>query len=406
MSQTYTELSGSDALTTSRTTLNNNFDALKTGFSGTAVPFTASATTEGATYYNKTDKKNYQVIKSGNNYVWAAQPDVVHTYGDEAIGGAKTFTSDITAPNITTLTSDVSTLKSSAAHLAQTETFTGDKTFSGNVDLGSKATATTKTVATNTTAVATTAYVKLAVPVSIGSSTKPVYTDASGVITASNATVGSSSQPVYMNNGTITAITGAIANDISGNAATATKATKDGDGNVITSKYVTVDSENTITGNKTHTGSLKAPTVDASTNSTDVATTAFVKAVLAALYPVGSIYIGTQSTCPLSTLISGSTWTLVATDKALWGGNGSNGNTTINAGLPNITGKSGYTTDREGQESGAYYTQSGNTGWLTWDTHGSYTALLFDASKSNSIYGASNTVQPPAYRVNVWRRTA
>ena len=31
------------------------------------------------------------------------------------------------------------------------------------------------------------------------------------------------------------------------------------------------------------------------------------------LYPIGSIYIGTQSTCPLTTLITGSSWQKIAT---------------------------------------------------------------------------------------------
>ena len=44
------------------------------------------------------------------------------------------------------------------------------------------------------------------------------------------------------------------------------------------------------------------------TDDTDVSLT-----ILEALYPVGSVYITTANTCPLSTLISGSTWTLVGT---------------------------------------------------------------------------------------------
>ena len=43
------------------------------------------------------------------------------------------------------------------------------------------------------------------------------------------------------------------------------------------------------------------------TDDTDVSLT-----ILEALYPVGSVYITTANTCPLSTLISGSTWTLVS----------------------------------------------------------------------------------------------
>ncbi len=134
--------------------------------------------------------------------------------------------------------------------------------------------------------------------------------------------------------------------------------------------------------------------------------------MLKTLFPVGSIYIGTQSTCPLATLISGSTWTLVGQNRALWGGDGSNANSNISAGLPNITGAFNQqclmnwtdtyargalyqgTVDNQQRPQNAGGTDGGNN--LT---------IAFDASKSNSIYGKSSTVQPPAYRVNVWRRT-
>lgn len=132
---------------------------------------------------------------------------------------------------------------------------------------------------------------------------------------------------------------------------------------------------------------------------------------LATLYPVGSIYIGTQNTCPLETLISGSTWQLVATDKALWGGDGSNANTTIAAGLPNITGNiSDMSSNSNGSSTftGAFKKNSGGTGHGHGGTEyrQGTNNVSFNASLSNSIYGNSTTVQPPAYRVNVWRRTA
>ena len=63
---------------------------------------------------------------------------------------------------------------------------------------------TTAAVATDTTQIATTAYVKDCVPKSIGSATNPVYTNSSGVVTASGSTVGSATQGVYLNEGTIT----------------------------------------------------------------------------------------------------------------------------------------------------------------------------------------------------------
>lgn len=136
----------------------------------------------------------------------------------------------------------------------------------------------------------------------------------------------------------------------------------------------------------------------------------YVNTILTSLYPVGSLYIGTQSDCPLATLISGSTWELVAQDRALWGGDGTNAGTTIAAGLPNITGNfgSGCLMNWQGSTTGGalYRGSSGggqNAGGTDGGTDGS---INLDASRSNNIYGASSTVQPPAYRVNVWRRTA
>lgn len=220
MAQTYIELEGNTTLTDSRTILNNNMNSLKTNFSGTSAPFAASADTLGATYYNTTDKKTYQVILSSGSYVWGDPPGFAHTTGNESIGGSKTFLDPVT--------------------------------FNDTV------TAPTKAATTNTTDVATTAFVKLLVPVNTGSGVKPVYTNSNGVLTASTSTVGSTSQPVYLNNGEITAITGALANNITGNAATATSAS----------------TAAACTGNSaTATASVTREQGD---NSTNIATTAYV----------------------------------------------------------------------------------------------------------------------------------
>lgn len=140
--------------------------------------------------------------------------------------------------------------------------------------------------------------------------------------------------------------------------------------------------------------------------------TSLLNTTLATLYPIGSIYIGTQETCPLTTIISGSKWELVSDGKALWGGNGTNANTTIDAGLPNISGKfsaiykgnSGNvaTTDGAFKRTSTFNSLAG-AGSHSDDWGGQYE---FNASKSSSVYGNSSTVQPPAYVVNVWRRTA
>lgn len=71
--------------------------------------------------------------------------------------------------------------------------------------------------------------------------------------------------------------------DITGNAATATKATQDASGNVITSTYAKIASP-------TFTGTPKAPTASEGNNSTQIATTAFVtKAISSAVGGITSI---------------------------------------------------------------------------------------------------------------------
>lgn len=130
-----------------------------------------------------------------------------------------------------------------------------------------------------------------------------------------------------------------------------------------------------------------------------------INTLLSTLYPVGSLYIGTQSTCPLETLIPNSTWELVAQDRALWGGTGSNANTTIEAGLPNITGQfraNAYNTGWTGafENGNSNLNEPAQANWI-----GTGRLFDFNASRSSSIYGNSTTVQPPAYRANIWRRT-
>lgn len=73
------------------------------------------------------------------------------------------------------------------------------------------------------------------------------------------------------------------------------------------------------------------------------------------------------------------------------------GSTTVGtvkrAGLPNITGQSGYRFS--GGTSGCFIggAVSKSHDWLS---ENSFQQLVFDASRSNSIYGNSSTVQPPA----------
>lgn len=67
----------------------------------------------------------------------------------------------------------------------------------------------------------------------------------------------------------------------------------------------------------TFTGTPLAPTASAGTNTTQLATTAFVQAALQALYPVGSVYINAAVTTNPATLLGFGTWVTVGDGKVL-----------------------------------------------------------------------------------------
>ena len=144
-------------------------------------------------------------------------------------------------------------------------------------------------------------------------------------------------------------------------------------------------------------------------------TESLINDIMNSLYPVGSTYITTASTCPLATLISGSTWTKVSEGRVLWGSDSNHSaGTTIEAGLPNITGTITYITADNGNANTGQYPTNGAFRWgneaytnkASLVSGGGSRDLTFNASRSNSIYGKSSTVQPPAFVVNIWKRTA
>lgn len=133
------------------------------------------------------------------------------------------------------------------------------------------------------------------------------------------------------------------------------------------------------------------------------------------IYPVGSIYIGLQASCPIAKLIPNSTWNIISKDRVLQGAHStSTAGELIEAGLPNITGSVILNVDHNskvqienGDFTGAFSAtdyRTGNTvssSSRSWDSNNK---LTFNANLSNSIYGNSDTVQPPAYTVNIWQR--
>jgi hypothetical protein len=69
------------------------------------------------------------------------------------------------------------------------------------------------------------------------------------------------------------------------------------------------------------TGVPTAPTASAGTNTTQLATTSFVTAALATIYPIGSIYSSTSSTNP-NTLFGFGTWVAYGAGRVLIGQSG------------------------------------------------------------------------------------
>ena len=123
-------------------------------------------------------------------------------------------------------------------------------------------------------------------------------------------------------------------------------------------------------------------------------------------FPVGSIYQSTDPTSPAA--LFGGTWQEIAQNRVLMGaGSGHAAGTTVEAGLPNITGS--FVADvKKGEHkvSGAF--TAGNAIATTGEYNNFSDVYKFslDASKSNAIYGRSATVQPAAYYVHIWRRVA
>ena len=134
-----------------------------------------------------------------------------------------------------------------------------------------------------------------------------------------------------------------------------------------------------------------------------------VTQIIDAIYPVGSIYIGTTVNCPIASIVG--TWVKIDGDLVLQSSSSSHqAGTTIEAGLPNITGAV-WSGD---WEVGTNFDANGAFDKVIGTVHApnigsdrtEVKQINFNASRSNPIYGNSDTVQPPAYVVNIWKRTA
>jgi hypothetical protein len=151
--------------------------------------------------------------------------------------------------------------------------------------VASGATGTTQTAGDNSTKIATTAYVATAVTNGLGTL---------GTMSTQNASA------VAITGGTINGVSGTNASLTVGNATNATTA---------------------VTVSTTVASGAVGTTQAFGTNNTQIATTAFVQAALALLYPVGSIYSSTVSTNP-NTLFGFGTWVAFGAGRVMIGNGG------------------------------------------------------------------------------------
>ena len=193
---------------------------------------------------------------------------------------------------------------------------------------------------------------------------------ANSAVKLDTATAGSATKPVYISGGKPVACTHSLGKDVPADA-------------VFTDH-----------------------TYSAATQSAAGLMSAADKKRLDNLYPVGSIYQSTDPTSPAA--LFGGTWQEIAQNRVLMGaGSGHAAGTTVEAGLPNITGS--FVADvKKGEHkvSGAFTAGNVIASTGEYSNFSDVYKFSLDASKSNAIYGRSATVQPAAYYVHIWRRVA
>lgn len=162
------------------------------------------------------------------------------------------------------------------------------------------------------------------------------------------------------------------------------------------------------------TGVPTAPTASSGTNTTQLATTAFVIAGLTTLYPIGSIYSSTVSTNP-ATLFGFGTWVAYGAGRVLIGASGSGlyiaGNTGGSADAIVVSHTHTATVTDPGHNHSAPYalgSAANGGGPLTIGGTTVTGTSTTGITVSNSTTGSSGTNAnlPPYVVVYMWNRTA
>jgi hypothetical protein len=187
-----------------------------------------------------------------------------------------------------------------------------------------------------------------------------------------------------------------------------------------------------VAGTMTLTGLSTAPTATLGTNTTQLATTAFVQAALQAVYPVGSIYTNATNATNPGTLLGFGTWTAFGAGRVPVGFNAadplfdtaeetggskdaivvSHTHTIENATLEGTVGGSIWNRGRDNLTKTGVFSDSTQTSVAAGggDNAHSVVSIDFDGTHGHtaSTTGSSGTNAnlPPYITVYMWKRTA
>jgi hypothetical protein len=177
----------------------------------------------------------------------------------------------------------------------------------------------------------------------------------------------------------------------------------------------------TFTGTPTLPTGTIATTQSAGNNTTAIATTAFVQAAIALLYPVGSIYTNASVSTNPATLLGFGTWTAFGAGRVMVGfdsgnalfdtaeetGGSADAITVSHTHTATVTDPSH--THSAGPAAGSAATQGAGSGQWRTDSAGAgtTTSAVTGISVSNSTTGSSgtNANYQPYITVYMWKRT-
>ena len=179
------------------------------------------------------------------------------------------------------------------------------------------------------------------------------------------------------------------------------------------------------TASPTFTGTPSAPTASFGTSTTQISTTAFVQAALAAMYPVGSIYTNASVSTNPATLLGFGTWSAFGEGRvAIGNGGGFTAGATggsADAIVVSHTHTFSATTDDPGTHThniwgdiktdfGGYgrlptVSQTGLEAYVATEGGGAHTHTVSGTTASTGSSGTNANLQPYVV-VYMWKRTA